>query len=331
MTIITKKRVVFLGLILLSSLSIFYLYRYSRPKQISLDAVPAIPPTRLTPQRTDLPQVGGVKFSPSLKFPKIPDSLPVYQGEASPGNILNFSQKFISSLKLTPYSKIPNTWTNSDNSAFLTLDLSHKTVTYKVNGGKNPAAYFGLIIPKQNQALEVAAKFVSSLNLGTTYVPQPQNISYFKVVNSEFTSSSSSDYNLIEIPFAQSVNDFPLLFGTNFIFPVQILIGNNYTIVRAIVTSQPITFSQTSSQDHNTISESQVKILISKGQFQIIDAFSPQPIPVLPSQIPDITIDKVEIQYRLNDKEGLIIPYFVLTDSTSKINVTILVPAVSLD
>lgn len=330
-SVLTKKRFLFFVLVFVSLLSIYYLYQYANRSTETPQTTPSIPPTYLTPQRKDLPKIEAVKYTSGLKFPSLPSTMSVYQGETAPENILNLSQKFITSLQLVPYPNVSNAWTTSDGSANLTLNVTQKTVTYKVNGSKNPTAYSNSIVPQKTKALEVAAKFISDLNLNTEYLPQLSNISYFKVTGSEFISSSEQHYNLIEIPFAQSIDGFPVIFGTNFIFPIQILIGNNYTIVRAIVTSQPITFSQTSSKDHGSVSESQVKDLIAKGQFQIIDAYSPQPIPVLPSQIPDITIDKVEIQYRLNDKEGLIIPYFVLTDSTSKINVTILVPAVSLD
>ncbi len=321
MTFSNPKRNIIFAIVIVSAISAVYLYfQVSKSTRRSTNNG-----SLLTPTRTDLPQVDKIQLDSQLTLPPLPDHLSIYSAEDQPSFAATNADKIAAQFNLQKSSLSVPLWSNPDGTVTVFLSPQDHTLTYKAEfPSSNNVTQLNVDV-----ALQTAQNFLVTIGANQDLSAQKNDIKYYKSGGAEYHPTSANDYNLVEIPYSQTVENIPLFVQSKYLPNVSILVNSQLKISRAIFSPNFIKVgSQLSTQKPLSLDE--LKKLITKKGFQIIDAFSNNPVTQIPSNIQSININHVTLQYRFDSNSKQIIPYFLLTDTSSPYNISLVAPAVSL-
>lgn len=328
---ITSTKILIAGLFIISLVlaALFFFFR-RRP---SLPPLPPLSQPIINPFNLDLKNVSTnrIDLSPSLVFPSIPSSLPIYQAQLLDTNLNQIAQVLAQNFNLQSHPTLSNLWISSDNSQTLTLSPRYQSLIYLVNQNLTPQLYQGTP-PELNTAIATAKDFITSILNWENLSPQPDSVTYFNTTSFIATPSDADSANLIQIPFIQTLSDYPL-YTTNQIQPqFSITLGRGNIIARLELTPQLIT--QTSPlQSYPLINPTEAKTQILAGKGSLISAISQEPADTPLSQLPSLTLNSVTLEYRFDPYQNLALPYLRFTGQTNpssqnRTSIILLLPAI---
>lgn len=317
---------VFLLLIFVSSL-----FRRTAPS-------PSIPPA--SPDLIPLPTLSNtnlqVSYSSIFSLSQIPESLPIYKARPIQLDAQVLGTQLSQRFKLQRNTSVDNYWSNTDQSYTLYLDRFSDSLIFSISSDKYQVFYVGPYRPTPSSAINQAQNLISSLNLGIELTPVSSRISYLSAQQDEPVAGSSDNYDLIVVPFSQTINGYSAVFHDNNLSAIRMFIGQNNTILKAEIAMHAIEI-QPSVRSLPTISLEQVKTIIQNRQAGVLSLSAYPNFPPELREISQITLESGIIEYRLHKVRDTLIPYLQLEGSAvpqnqgSPARIQLLVPLVDLD
>lgn len=305
---ISKKKIVFLGLLLIIIFSIGAIL-YGLFKKLEKPQV-KIPPPVLSPIYSDTNRfsVKKVELGKELKLPEIPRQMNVYSAIPDKTDLIKTAEELSEKFNLKKHSSLKNYWVNSDNSEILFIDSATNSVNYAIDGFKNPKAYNGSNKPTTEKAITKAQEFISSVEDWKTLVLEKDQISYLTSTSSEIRPSSQEKANLIEVGFASLIDNLSLRTSGYLRPALGITIGQEEKIVRFVYTPQLVKEIK-SIGVFDTLPEDEIKKQITDGKGTVIDVRTERIVTDQAKVIEKTIISRTTLEYRYDSKTGLALPY----------------------
>lgn len=316
---ITKKKIVFLGLLMLIIFSIgaivFILFKKLEKPQVK------IPPSSLAPIYSDTNRfsVKNIELAKDLKLPDIPRAMNVYSAIPDKTDLIKIAEELSAKFNLKKHSFLKNYWINDDDSEILFMDSATNSVNYSIDGFKNPTAYNGSKNPTPEQAIIMAQEFMSS-------------VEDWKGLVLEKDLSKEEEANLIEIRFTQKLDDLSLRTSGHTNAPVRIIIGQENRVIKVVATPQFIKDTKPYG-NFDTLSQDEIKKQITAGKGIVINVSTEKIVTDQVKVIEKTIISRTILEYRYDSKTGLALPYLRLegiseVELNNKASVVILLPLI---
>lgn len=312
----SKKTLVF-GLAIVSLLSIVYLAFNIQPKPNTKPSTALQVPSYNQPLES-LQKTITVNFT-KVALPTLPQTLNIYEGSKNSSNIEQIAATLATKYGLTQIPNIQD-WSNSDQSVVLSSENNSSSLSLLVSSHQKPNFYTGPSKPTLEGAIESSTKLATSLNIINNPKPLPEQAKYFKYSGDHIDNSTSSNFDLVEIPFTETVNNYPFYLNGNPLPSLSIMVGQSNNMIKITVTPQPLILGKIT-KNLSPLNIDQLKNKLSQGDFQLLDIQTQEPVGII-NTISNITISKISLEYRLNSSDGLVIPYFRIT-GTSTTNDTV--------
>lgn len=242
-----------------------------------------------------------IKISPPSELPKIPKEITVYRKTNSV--IMSvLAQSIAESFNLRPVESREYTWVGSGTAQSLTYSVADSRISYLDETETTTTTI------DREKAISTASNFVSTTLQTNNLKPDLLSVSSGNYglgenINLGGTAASASLY---VIPFTQSLDDYNLTIGRSAIKPVEIWVGPEYQIIKAVIRDFIPSFEVVG--EYKTLSSSTILNAIKSGQGSIIDLSSGSYGVPVDSPIDSINLGSARIEYRLESSD-IIYPY----------------------
>ena len=304
------KTLGFVVLAFLALLSFAYIYRSSSPPPSASSPSPT--PNPIQPQQAEFrsAKYTTVTYAPSAKFPPLPASLPVYSTSLTSIDVSQVATVLADHLNLTKNPSLPDYWTSSNSSHLLYLDRVSNALHYQIDGYAVPEAYAGSNNPVFQAAVNSAVARLGVLPVFKNLTIDQERINYLYQSAGEISQSNPKQANLIEIPFSQKINAYPVRIFGYLRAPLTFTVGQNNAIVKIDYFGE--TVNEPVFKDYLfVIPEPDIKTQLESGQGILLDYTSTnlnQP----PTKLDGVHITQIGLEYRL-DTNNLLSPYYRFT------------------
>jgi hypothetical protein len=304
---LNPKQIIYILLGIITIICLLYLYSLSRsvPTQYPSDQSKKgleLPVTRPDSQKVEVDQI---TFSPNLVFPATPSEIKIYSGSIIENDVNLMAKSLVDKYSLDKKYPGFDLWTDKTNTISLVVDNKNKTLLFSSLRKSN--IIFGV-----ESLLKKAQAFMSLTKFSPTYLFQNSKIEYFKSDGNHYEAGSNSDFSLITIPFAPVIDTIPVIIDSLDIEPVTISVNINGEIEKAYFQDKLVKIGDPT-ETVKLISYDLLKERVNKGKFQIIGASSTSPYVTSITDVPNIEIQEIDLQYRFNTETKIISPYFHLT------------------
>lgn len=266
-----------------------------------------------------------IKISPPSELPKIPKEITVYRKTNSV--IMSvLAQSIAESFNLRPVESREYTWAGSGTAQSLTYSVADSRISYLDETETTTTTI------DREKAISTASNFVNAtlqtnnlkpdlLSIGSGNYGLGENINL---------GGATATASLYVVPFTQSLDDYNLTIGRSAIKPVEIWVGPEYQIVKAVIRDFIPSFEAIG--EYKTLSSSTILNAIKSGQGSIIDLSSSSYGVPVDSPIDSINLGSARIEYRLENSD-IIYPYLsfygkALLKNNNIANVRIIYPIV---
>lgn len=300
----TRKKITIGLIILLSLASIIYL-------SYLLATSPTPPSTLPTPTPP-------IKFSTPITYTLAssfqlppPTQLSVYSASVSHPDILSEAAKIASHLQLTPNpNKNIKFWSDADQSNLLYLEDHDQVITFSKDLIKHPLSK-SLPLLSLSEAIRTSDDAVKSLGF-TNVSPLINQISFIKVDLTHLEPSTPADYDLIYIPYAQTIANYPLLHTNTLLDYLGVTIARNKQVVKlqysplnfsTFTPTRTLNYSQTPSQVEKLLTDQRYTAINAKSFAQESSIYS----------YSSYTITHADLVYQLDISTNIASPKLLLT------------------
>ncbi|HQM15654.1 MAG TPA: hypothetical protein PLM16_00385 [Candidatus Woesebacteria bacterium] len=179
----------------------------------------------------------------------------------------------------------------------------------------------------------IAKNYLNEILPNSSFQPVPSSVTYYKgQLHLEVVKPELAEY--IEVPFAQMINETPVLIGQNVYEPIRIMVAANGSVQKATIF--PFSLSPRLISSSPLLSVEQVIEEINQNQFaSIIYAQQQDIFPYSTSNVVSGRMNSVKLEYRLDQNSLMLLPYYrfsgsITNDSNETLEVEILAPAVRI-
>ncbi len=196
-------------------------------------------------------------------------------------------------------------WTDKTNTISLVVDNKNNTLLFSSLKKTGKAYPVETLVTK-------AQDFMSLTKFSPTYLAQNLKIEYFRSDGNHYETGSNTDFSLTTVPFAPAIDNIPVIIDSLDIDPVSLSVNINGEIEKAYFQDKLVKIGEIT-ESTKLISFDLLKERVAKNEFQIIGASSSSPYVTSITDVPNIEIQKIVLQYRFNTESKIISPYFHLT------------------
>lgn len=327
----SPKVLTFLGLLLVSILSIFYLL--TRTKKTTL-------PAEIVTIRNQIPENSQSKvqnvepkkiiLSPDFALPVLPAEFTIYKASVASNNVLGLTQKLAAKFSLTAIPDVKNYWTNKDQSEVIYIDAQQSSIHYSKNTNTDSQKTQPI---NSQKAVELAKKYLQQFPDWKDFISESEQTIFYNN-DGDITVTSEDQADLISVPFSPSLDTFPLRVDSQTKAFISILVDRNYQVVGFTVYPQSFTIQEPKFK-LSSLTPERILYLVQNGAGKISRISTEFPVISLPTTFDEITITKASIEYRIDSKNQQTIPYLSFYGSAQdpmagKTTLTIILPIVSL-
>ena len=205
---LNKKQISILGLVVLSGISLLYLFYRANP-QTSISEIEQVRQTVIENPKSDLAKIKAVQIdlADNDVIPEYPVELPVYGFSASPLNLLKETQILAQKIGLRKHPTLNNYWVNDTESQILYFDTKNNGIFYSRALDAPPVI---TVDPnKLNQFVNLAQQYAKDLFGPSLNTAVKSEISFLTGVD-ELTLSENRQAVRVLIPFVPTLNSYPL-------------------------------------------------------------------------------------------------------------------------
>jgi hypothetical protein len=315
-----KTRITIITLLIISVVMIF-ISRLIKTNT-TVPAPPSTPQPTMTSRYGDRTQPITVNYTgPDTSLPK---ELQHYMGDSPNSNLL--SSQLAAKLNLSPHDLVKNLWINEDGSRGLSLDAANHVIQLTL------AVLTSKTTPNIDKAVAVAETYLNAIGI-TEIQLLPEYAEYidatgeYHSINEVFTIDNSV---AVHIPFLHTINNTPLFLGTTNWEDTAIIVSGDYDIIKITLTPPLENITQTNIRPTKSLTDALKEIELGNFIYTHL-ALSGNPIPPSPNDPANLTLNQVQIEYRLNPTTASIDPYYSFSGSSNfqqnTIEVTLAVPA----
>ncbi len=330
---LNKKQISILGLVVLSGISLLYLFYRANP-QTSISEIEQVRQTVIENPKSDLAKIKAVQIdlADNYVIPEYPVELPVYGFSASPLNLLKETQILAQKIGLRKHPTLNNYWVNDTESQILYFDTKNNGIFYSRALDAPPVI---TVDPnKLNQFVNLAQQYAKDLFGPSLNTAVKSEISFLTGVD-ELTLSENRQAVRVLIPFVPTLNSYPLKVSALIKPPLTISVDVNNFISGFEYYPNTITIG-TVLKKVPSQNKDKIKYLIQGGAGKISYLYSDFPIVTTIDSFDKIILDSSVVEYHTDSLRGQIIPYLNFAGNTSTaehgdIKLNILLPLVVLD
>ncbi len=261
-------------------------------------------------------------------LPQLPSSLPTASVTKVSGDTAQFEAKLFSVYDFKPVPQAPNVWQNNDYSLVKIPD----PLTYVMSRETSPIkAQKGIIL---SDAIATARTTVATLLPNEKIEPMSSAVQFYTVWEDGHPDvASQSEANAVEIPFGYQYGPYPVLYNTNYSYPVSIIVTNDGKIGK--ITAQPFILEFTPQKNFATLSLAEALKAIEVGDGSIVyQNYVGSGTPSL-ENILSAAFSSVTVEYRVDDTTTLLVPYYrfkgILTNSENvDFDAEVITPAIPI-
>lgn len=307
---LNSKQIVSIFLGIITIICLIYLYSLSRnvpnPEMANQPKKELeLPVTRPDSQKIELNQI---TFSPSLVFPDVLANINIYAGSIIENDVNLMAKSLSDKFGLTKKYPGFDLWTDKTNTISVVVDTKNKTLLF------GSLKKIGRVLPVAT-LIKNAQDFMSLTKFSPTYLAQDLKIEYFKSDGNHYEAGTNTDFSLITVPFAPAINNIPVIIDSLDIDPVSLSVNINGEIEKAYFQDKLVKIGEITNST-KLISFDLLKERVAKNKFQIIGASSTSPYVTNITDVPNIEIQEIDLQYRFNTDSKIISPYFHLTGTS---------------
>jgi hypothetical protein len=333
MITLTKKSKIYLSLFSLSLISVIYIYSSLQKKTPPAITSPLPQIQTTNPLIKNIP-LTTVTFDPNTPFPEFPITLSTYTGDSNLLDITVVAQHMADYYKLKVTDN-PVIWTNSQKTMTMTIPPKKTPLNLGFDSFTVPALFKGKNRPITTTAVANSSKFITAYDFWENLTPQISDIKYFTASTGQYISVPMESASLIQIPFTQTLNNYPLYYSNSDLPQITVLAGQNSQIVKIDATLQNISVNPTSVHTYYTLTRDQVVSQIQSNNIQVLSGPDDYVISSNLKSFPPITINQISLEYRFDPQSKLIAPYFRLSGLVSPqkdvvVPMTLIMSAVNL-
>jgi len=254
--------------------------------------------------------------------------LPVYRvGNHVPSNQL--LQVIAAQLHLEQSAFSPSVYQNTENT--ITISQTQGTTFVSYDNTLNTPSTNGEIVSLEDAKL-ASASFMKAIGYNTTDVEQVDSETKYLVVSgNDLEDTSPATSTSIKVVYRRSFDGIPVKVETDARSMISIYVSKK-GVYKAILPS--LFFETQKAQTLQLLSFDQIVQQVENGQYTILGLLD-----IPPSKTGKVTLKQIELvnkesQYRLDEKQQVLLPYVqftgtaLLSDSTT-IPITLITPAVS--
>lgn len=317
----TNKIVIVISVVVILLVIVASILRVLTPQTISVKQ------TAFTQQNKDLSQT---KLH-SVRFTGTQIDTPATLAIATPTQESQTTEAVITALiaqyDLVAAPEVSEYWQSDEYE----LSKSTTSETYTFSRSYDPIVNISKKLPVANkdQAIEHASRYLRQLIPTAQLTPQP-NAARAIEMSHEYIETTPELATAYEVPFAPTINNFPVFYEKESIFPFTVLIDSEDTVHKILF--YPLFKTYTTLEEKTTISIEKAVQNIQAGTGSIIDVtYINEELQL--SDLQDADLKTVSIEYREDDQQGLVYPFYRFTGkATTEANVSadiqIITPAI---
>ena len=309
---LTRNKKLLLGLIALVIISTVYLMSSVRKSPPPASLQSGIESTNPEVRNTAYQKIS---LADEVGFPSVPQTLPVFSQNKASFNLFGQSQKLARYFDLLPVSGRSGFWLSKDKKSALFIDSPNQILTFQVDSFQSPESYTGKAAPTAETAAKSAQDFVNSFENWKDFKTDINELVFFKEEGAELIETNIHEASVISVSFSQSVNDIPVRIGDQTEPPLVVSVGQKNQIIKIVAHPQIIDLS--SPKEYSTISQKEAMSLLDQKQGKIIQLAGKALVEssTILKEVSQITILSVGLEYRLDTKANLLVPYYNLMGS----------------
>jgi hypothetical protein len=265
--------------------------------------IPSIPqPVTKTVKQTDF---SGAEITLTATPSAFLANLPVFATQTTAVSLSQLAQNF----NLQPTDQA-DTWQSADKSSYLSQDIYSKRLSYSnfhYLGDSDPALQK---IVNKDDAIRTAANFVQNQLHLNNLAPDPNKINYL-ATGYEVYPTTSDQANIVEISFAYQVNGMNVYSDNDLFAPLVVSVDSTNKVVSFSMSENMIT-SATQISRVITLPIEEIRNEILAGNVGLIQIVSSTSDGFQIKNLKSLTIDSVQLEYRLSSGSNQIIPYYRL-------------------
>lgn len=257
---------------------------------------------------------------------QLPNQLEVFQaGELT--NSQEMTSKLIGLYGLAQSPLVENIFISDDNLRYLRKNEDGSIAFY------NTIPKYLDQVPQKENAKRNIAEFLQQINPYSTSDANYLSQDIQRVSFSEGESLVSDKGNAYYYEEIQKLNDIDLFLSTQSYKPYQVWTNLSGEIIRANFYPTTKEFVKISSRPSLSWEEIENNLLLGKGSFILINATDPFSIPASETNLISSILSRANLEYRINEKSGLIYPYIrfygqSVNEDGDIYNIEIILPAI---
>ena len=328
-----KKTIAVFGLLLLSGLSIFYLFRRSTPSR-QISEIEQVRQTVVENPKSDLPKIKSaqIELANNSVIPEYPSQLPVYSFSATPLNLLKETQLLAQKIGLRKHQKLNNYWVNEDESQILYFDTNKDGIFYSLAQNREIPITVDSI--KLNQFVAAAQKYAQNLFDQKLNSAVKDEVSFLDGLDELFLSTSEQAVRVL-IPFTATLDNYSLKTQGRTKAALTVSVDINNVISGFEYYPNNVTVG-TVQKKASTLSRDKIKYLIQGGAGKISYLYSQTPVVKTIDSFDKIVLVAATVEYHTDSLRGQIIPYLNFQGNAASpelgdLKLNILLPLITLD
>ena len=328
-----KKTIAVFGLLLLSGLSIFYLFRRSTPSR-QISEIEQVRQTVVENPKSDLPKIKSaqIELANNSVIPEYPSQLPVYSFSATPLNLLKETQLLAQKIGLRKHQKLNNYWVNEDESQILYFDTNKDGIFYSLAQNREIPITVDSI--KLNQFVAAAQKYAQNLFDQKLNSAVKDEVSFLDGLDELFLSTSEQAVRVL-IPFTATLDNYSLKTQGRTKAALTVSVDINNVISGFEYYPNNVTVG-TVQKKAPTLSRDKIKYLIQGGAGKISYLYSQTPVVKTIDSFDKIVLVAATVEYHTDSLRGQIIPYLNFQGNAASpelgdLKLNILLPLITLD
>jgi len=330
---LSKKTLAAFGLLFLSGLSIFYLFRRSQPAN-QLSEIEQVRQTVVENPKSDLQKIKSaqVELADNYVIPEYPSQLPVYGFSASPLNLLKETQLLAQKMGLRKHQKLNNYWVNEDESQILYFDTTKDGIFYSL--AQNRETPITVDPTRLDQFVTTAQKYAQNVfdqKLNSTIKDE---VSFLSGQDELFLSTSGQAVRVL-IPFTATLDNYSLKTQSRTKAALTISVDVN-NVISGFEYYPDNVLVGTVQKKSPTLSRDKIKYLIQGGAGKISYLYSQTPVVKTIDSFDKIVLVTAVVEYHTDSLRGQIIPYLNFQGNAASpelgdLKLNILLPLITLD
>lgn len=329
---LNKKQISIIGLVLLSGISVLYLFSRAQPQE-ALSEVEQVRQTVVENPKSDLARIKSpqITLADNYVIPDYPAELPIYSFSATPLDILKETQLLAQKMDLKKHPSLNNYWVNNGESQTLYFDANRDEIVFSVF--QAPPAEMTIDGPKLNHFVSLAQAYVQNTFI-KTFNSLKSEVSYLVGVD-ELTASPNQQAVRILVPFTTTLDNYSLKSDAKTKAPLTVFVDVNNLISGFEYYPNTITVGNVLKKV-SAQTKDKIKYLIMAGAGKVSYVYSDTPIVTTVDSFDKIVLDSAVVEYHSDPLRGQIVPYLNFTGKTTTaehgdIKLNILLPLVVLD